>query len=48
VYIAKNIKSLTILKILFDMAMEEEQHKWLNNKICKICEHIINIKILQL
>jgi len=30
------------------MAMEEEQYKWLDNKIYKIYKHVIDIKILQL
>jgi hypothetical protein len=46
VYIAKNIKSLTILKTLFDTAMEEKQYKWLDNKIYKIYKHIMDIKML--
>jgi hypothetical protein len=48
VYIAKNIKSLIILKTLLDMAMEEKQYKWLDDEICKICKYVINIKTLQL
>jgi hypothetical protein len=48
VYVAKNTKSLTIPKTLLNMAMEEEQHKWLDNEIYKICKHIIDIKTLQL
>jgi hypothetical protein len=46
VYIAKNIKSLIILRTLLDTATEEEQYKWSDNKICEICEYVIDIKIL--
>jgi hypothetical protein len=48
VYIAKNIKSLIILKTLLNIAMEEKQHKWLDNEIYKIYKYVIDIKILQL
>jgi hypothetical protein len=46
VYIAKNIKSLIILRTLLNIAIEEEQYKWLNNEICEIYKHIIDMKIL--
>ena len=48
VYITPNNKRTTIAQTLFDVIVEEEQHKWTNDKIQEVCTLMGTIKSMSL